>query len=122
MAARFSPIHGRASQRPLGSARSTAGPHNDRSLVSQNPTLKATRPNTVEESLGTRKTRRNFRSGGAEVKDDQAPGTGLARGNPRAEDGWDDPKPRADERIVTLAWFTRNRFFPLIKSAPENPI
>ena len=22
-------------------------------------------------------------------------------------------EPRADERIVTLAWFTRNRFFPL---------
>ena len=47
-----------------------------------------------------------------QVEDDQAPGTGLAGRDCRAEDRG-TTQPRADEHIATLGWFTRNRFFPL---------
>jgi integrase len=52
------------------------------------------------------------RCAGSEVENDQAPGTGFAGRDYRAETGG-TTQPRADERIATLGWFTRNRFFPL---------
>jgi hypothetical protein len=52
------------------------------------------------------------RCAGSEVENDQAPGTGFAGRDYRAETGG-TTQPRADERIATLGWFTRNRFSPL---------
>src|SRR6516162_9195371 len=52
------------------------------------------------------------RRAGCEVEDDQAPSAGCTEEDHRAENGG-HYSARADEGIVTLGWFTRNRFFPL---------